>query len=367
MKRSCQPYDMKMTVTMQDVAQAADVSITTVSHVINATRPIAPATRARVQKALKELDYYKNSSARLLVRGCSDALGLIISDIDNPFYPQLIKGFERACHAERLELILGMTNYDRRNAEAAVRRMIEDRVRGVAIMSAEFDSKLVDRLLDRKIPVVRLDALELGPNQSAVHIDYSAGVQQAMDHLASLGHKNVAIVHGPKKVLSSRRYSRLLVNAVRGHGMRLLSCIEQANQPAGGIAAMQELIAKRIYPTAIICGKDLIAIGALGEALRLGWRVPGDVSIIGSDDIAFAVYCHPSLSTVHVQKDEVGLCAFRLLQKMFKDQGSHGVAVSIETEFIPRESTGQARPGNSVKEISQAYFGNRRRPGSFHG
>ena len=133
-----------MTITMHDVAEAADVSITTVSHVLNGTRPIAPETRKRVLKVIEDLNYYKNTSARLLVRGYSNALGLIISDLENPFFPQLIKGFERACHAEHLELVLGMTNYEQISAE-------------VAVMSSQFDSRLVDRLLDRDIPVVRLN------------------------------------------------------------------------------------------------------------------------------------------------------------------------------------------------------------------
>jgi DNA-binding LacI/PurR family transcriptional regulator len=334
---------MKITVTMEDVARAASVSITTVSHVVNDTRPIAPATRARVLKAIEKLSYYKNSSARLLVRGYGDALGLIISDIENPFYPQLIKGFERACHAERLELILGMTNYARPNAEAAVRRMIEDMVRGVAIMSAEFDLTLVERLLDRNIPVVRLDDPRQRRNQSCILIDYSAGITQAVEHLAYLGHRNVAIIHGPQTVLSARRYRQLLMDAVGRCGMRLMRCVEQESRPAGGIAGIQELLANQEYPSAILCGNDLIAIGAMGEASRSGWQIPGDVSIIGSDDIAFAVYCHPPLSTIAVQKDEVGISAFRLLQQMFKDKANRGFAVNISTQFIPRDSAGPAR------------------------
>jgi LacI family transcriptional regulator len=119
-----------MPVLMMDVARRAGVSVSTVSHVMNETREIAPATRERVMRAIRELNYYKNNSARLLVRGHSDTIGLIISDIENPFLPELVKSFERAASAAGLELLLGMTNYDRKKAEAAVRRMIENRVRG---------------------------------------------------------------------------------------------------------------------------------------------------------------------------------------------------------------------------------------------
>lgn len=332
-----------MTVTMRHVARAAGVSITTVSHVLNETRPIAPATRKRVLRAIRQLHYYKNNSARLLVRGYSDAFGLIVSDIENPFFPQLIKGFERACHAEHLELILGMTNYEGKSAEAVVRRMIEDKVRGVAIMTSDFDSKLVNRLIDRGIPVVRLNDGRLRRNQSSVRIDYSAGVRQAFEHLVAHGHKEVAIVHRPLQVLSARQYEQLLMRTARERGMRVTSCIEVESTPTGGMRAVQQLLRNRIYPTAIMCGNDLVAIGAMGEAMRSGWRVPDDVSIIGSDDISFGAYGHPRLSTVQVHKDEVGLRAFRLLQQMLKHKSADGIAVDVTTQFLARESSGPAR------------------------
>jgi len=332
-----------MTVTMQDVAEAASVSITTVSHVLNETRSIAPETRKRVLKAITDLHYYKNTSARLLVRGYSNALGLIISDIENPFYPQLIKGFERACHAERLELVLGMTNYEKTNADAAVRRMIEDKVRGVAIMSSQFDSKLVDLLLHQDIPVVRLNDSRLLPDKSNVRIDYSRGVLQAVEHLKSLGHSEVAIIHGPLTVLSARRYRKLLIDVLLEHGMKLLGCVEVDSSPTGGAAAIRKMRSKKLRPTAIICGNDLMALGAMGEALRSGWHIPDDISIIGSDDIAFAAYGHPPLSSIGIPKDKVGLCAFRLLQQMLREPGKPGVEVAVTTQFIPRESSGPAR------------------------
>ncbi len=333
-----------MTITMHDVAEVANVSITTVSHVLNGTRPIAPETRKRVLKAIEDLNYYKNTSARLLVRGYSNALGLIISDIENPFFPQLIKGFERACHAEHLELVLGMTNYEQINAEAAVRRMIEDKVRGVAVMSSQFDSRLVDRLLDRDIPVVRLNDSRLKRNKSNVRIDYSRGVLQAVEHLRSMGHRSVAIIHGPLKVLSAKRYRKLLIDIVREHGMQVVDCFEVDNRPTGGAAAIQQMRSRKLHPTAIICGNDLMAIGAMGEALRSGWRIPGDISIIGSDDIAFAAYGHPPLSSIGIPKDRIGLCAFQLLQTMLKDNGNQGAEIAVTTQFVSRESSGPARP-----------------------
>ena len=132
------------------------MSVTTVSHVLNNTREIAPETRRRVLEAIGKLNYYKNNSARLLVRGHSDTMGLIISDIENPFLPELVKSFERAASDGGMEVLLGMTNYEPRKAEAAVRRMIEARVRGVAAMTSQLDSRLVDRLFQAGLPAALL-------------------------------------------------------------------------------------------------------------------------------------------------------------------------------------------------------------------
>lgn len=333
-----------MPVLMQDVAKAANVSVTTVSHVLNDTRPIAPETRARVLKAIKDLNYYKNTSARLLVRGYSDALGLIISDIENPFFPQLIKGFEQACQAEHLELVLGMTNYERTHADAAVRRMIEDKVRGVAVMSTQFDSKLVDRLLARDIPVVLLNDARVGRNLSNIQVDYSIGVAQAIEHLGKLGHRDVAIIHGPPAVLSSNRYRKLLVKTVEQHGMHLVGCLGNDSSANGGAEGIRKLLQSKNRPTAVLCANDLVGIGAMGEAFRRGWNVPDRLSIIGADDIPFASYSHPPLSTVRIARNDIGRSAFKLLQAMEASKGNPGTEITVSTQFVPRESTGPMKP-----------------------
>ncbi len=330
----------RMQVLMQDVATAAKVSITTVSHVVNETRPIAPATRARVLKAIEELGYYQNASARSLVRGQSNVFGLIISNIENPFFTPLIKGFNDACQATHLELVLAMTNYEQENAEAAVRRMIQDRVGGVAIMSSQFDAQLVDRLLARDIPVVLLDDPNLRENKSSISIDYSIGISQAIKRLRALGHRDIAIIHGPLKLLSAKRFYSLTRETIEKFDMSVVGSVEGNYLPDSGVAAVQELLAQIDCPTAILCANDLMAIGAMSEALRLGWNVPDDISIVGADDIAFAQYSNPSLSTVRIPLSEIGRSAFDLLRRMEDGGERHGEEISVATEFIARESIG---------------------------
>ena len=333
-----------MPVLMADVAKRAGVSVTTVSHVINGTREIAPRTREGVLRAIKELKYYKNSSARLLVRGQSDLVGMLLSDIENPFFPPLVKSFERVASSAGLELTLGMTNYEPRKAEAAVSRMIESRVRGVAVMTSQIDSRLIDTLLHAEVPVVALDGARVGKGRSCLMLDYSTGILAAIEHLQRHGHRDVAIIRGPSTILSAVRYAEALRTSLRETGMNLLSEIEGDNQPEGGSDATEKLLrGGGDRPTAIFCNNDLMAIGAMGAAARLGLQIPRDLSIIGSDDIGMASYSNPSLSTVRLPRDAMGYEAFRLLERMAGQPLRRGVESCIATSFVARGSSGPCR------------------------
>ena len=340
-----------MAVLMKHVADKAGVSVTTVSHVMNGTREIAPATRARVLKAIQDLHYYKNNSARLLVRGHSDTVGLLISDIENPFLPELVKSFERAATGAGLEILLGMTNYEQKKAEAAVRRMIECRVRGVAVMTSQMDGQLIDQLHQAELPVVMLDASTFGRHQGSLAIDYAAGILPAVDHLYRHGHREVAIIHGPLGVVSAARYFELLREAIASRGMQLLGALECDGGAEAGARRAQVLLSAKRTPTAILCGNDLTAIGAMGMAARMGWSVPKDLSILGCDDIAMASYSQPSLSTVRIPRDAMGREAFRLLDKMLSAKSRRGNESVVAASFIARASSGEARrrsPGHGT-------------------
>ena len=331
-----------MPILMVDVAKRAGVSVTTVSHVMNETRDIAPKTKERVLEAIKELNYYKNSSARLLVRGCSDLVGLIISDVENPFLPALIKSFDRAAAAAGLDVLLGMTNYDPKKAESAVRRMIESRVRGVAVMTSQIDGRLIETLVQANVPVVALDLAKTAKGRSSVTLDYSTGAREAIDHLYTNGHRAVGIIHGPASIVSASRYEEVLRSTIREYGMTLTAAVEGDARPEGGAVGAEKLLRAKRSPTAILCGNDLTAIGAMGAASRLEISVPNEISVIGSDDIAMAAYSHPSLSTVRIPRDAIGHEAFRLLEAMHGPPLKRGIETCIGTSFIARGSSGRA-------------------------
>ncbi len=344
--------NVPMPVLMRDVARKAGVSITTVSHVLNDTRAVADETRARVRKAIAELSYYKNSSARLLVRGQSDLLGLIISDIENPFFPELIKSFERACAREQMEVLLCATNYDRGQAKNALRRMLENRVQGVAVMTSQFDRELEAQLTEKKVPLVLLGSPSTTSYRSNIALDYRKGLAEAIEYLYGLGHRKIALAIGPQDQLSAMEFKQAAVRELKRRGLNPFCIAEGDHQPESGARAVRELLKTAPRPTAVLCGNDRMAIGAMGAAEDLGFRVPGDVSIVGADDVWMTRYCQPPLTTIRIPRDTLGQLAFDVLMKMVRSKRKAGSAHVLETRLIVRRSTGEASreqlPGEKI-------------------
>src|SRR6201996_7922480 len=203
-------------MNIREVARRAGVSTATVSRVVNGTAPVDARTEKRVRLAIQRTGYYPNTHARTLGTGKSHIYGLIISDIENPFFPELVKCFERLAVEHDHEVLITNTDYQAARMEMCVRRMVERKVDGVAIMTSEMDPHLVQTLSGRGIPIVFLDTGAAGPGISNISLDYESGVDQAIDHLTSLGHTRIAYVRGPENLASARtRYEAFLASSQR--------------------------------------------------------------------------------------------------------------------------------------------------------
>jgi len=335
-----------MAVQMKDVAAKAGVSITTVSHIANNTRPVAEQTRERVLRAMRQLGYHKNVFGRRLARGRSDAYGLLISDIENPFFPELIRSFETASLERGCDVLLFSTNYDPERARMAVGRLIENRVQGAAIMTSQLDSALIDELVENDIPVVRLDAPEpaRGRARSNIRVNYATGAMEVTVHLRDLGHRNIAFIAGPQSRISARAYREVFLEVLRRLELPPARVLEGDNTMDGGATRVRALLEEPVMPTAILCGNDLAALGAMRALAEAGLRVPEDISIIGADDIAFARFSMPALTTIRVPRDALGRIAFEALDRMIRTKRRLGVHYPVETHLVQRQSTGPARP-----------------------
>jgi LacI family transcriptional regulator len=327
-------------MSIREVAKRAGVSTATVSRTINGSQDVSPLTAARVHKAIKELDFYPNTHARTLVSGQSRMLGLIISDITNPFFPDLVKSFEDQAVQHGLEVIIGNTDYDAKRMAGCIRRMVERKVDGVAIMTSEADPELVAELTRRNIPTVFLDTGKTGPRSANIVIDYAQGIQEALQHLFSLHHRRIGFITGPLNLESARIRHAAFLSGIEAHGDsdRLLVQIGD-HRIEGGAKAMKNLLQLPVPPTAVIASNDLSAIGALGVIHEAGLKVPGDVSLIGFDDISFARLTQPALTTVQISRTQLAITAFAALEKLIGKNVSPQIDHAIPTHLVMRAST----------------------------
>ena len=334
-------------MTIKAVAKLARVSTATVSRTINGTAKVSPRTEERVRRAIETLNFYPDTNARALGSGRSSMYGLIISDITNPFFPELVKAFEDIAVVHGQEVLIANTNYDPDRMKICVTRMLQRKVDGVAIMTSEMDNALVEVFSQRNIPLVFLDTGVPGPGVSCVKIDYSEGVDWAMEHLVRLGHKRVAFISGPMRLESARiRYRAFMKCTAREHLLEHPGLIQEGNHRVdGGHQAMLRIFDSGAKPTAVVASNDLTAIGAMGAISERGLRVPEDISVIGFDDIQLSAFTRPPLTTVSLPRAEIANAAFRaLLHARPKDgkKPTKGTEHTVHPTMVLRSSTGPA-------------------------
>jgi DNA-binding LacI/PurR family transcriptional regulator len=328
-------------MSIQEVARRARVSTATVSRTINNPRMVDPKTAKRVQKAIEDLRYYPNTQARSLVSGRSRILGLIVSDITNPFFPELVKGFEDVAIHNGYEILVSSTNYDSARMALCVRRMLERKVEGVAIMTSEMDKHLVDQFAHRNVPMVFLDVGPTGKGISNIVVDYAMGVNEAVDHLLSLGHRRIGFISGPMALKSARIRRSAFLRSVGRYGIHDDELLVQGSDHTvdGGLEAMTSMLASPGNPTAVLASNDLTAIGMMRAVRRAGLAVPRDISIVGFDDIRLAEFTEPPLTTVRLPRKELAEHAFHALLPDAGPQPQY----TVETHLVIRESTCRAR------------------------
>jgi LacI family transcriptional regulator len=270
-------------------------------------------------------------------------LGLIVSDIANPFFPELVKGFEQMAMSHKLSVIVTNTNYSSERMTMCVREMLEHKVDGVAIMTSEMDRKLIAELSHRKVPIVFLDVGKATDRISNISIDYAQGIRQAISHLAQLGHKRIGFISGPSHLKSARIRRAAFLEHLHSIGAVVSANLVQEgdHKIAGGQRAMEELLALKNPPTAVLTSNDLSAYGALNAIHAHGLNVPEDVSVIGFDDIDFSQFTKPPLTTIKISLTDLGHTAFRALQRVLRGD-ANGQEYTIATNLVVRASTGHA-------------------------
>lgn len=327
-------------MSLEDVAKRAGVSTATVSRVLNDLKVVKSSTRTRVLKAVQELNYHPNLHARTLAGGKSSTIGMIASNLENPFFFDVFRALEAAAHAQGYEVVVAHTGYEPEQLMRSVRLMIGRRVAGLAVIVSEMDPNLIRELTESKIPCVFYDVGEARGNISNIRVNYRLGIERIVEHLHGLQHRRLAFVGHHSSLGPTNERESAFVDAVS----RYAPAVEwrtamDKDSLDGGRKAARELLSSGFHPTAIICVNDFTAVGVLRELRAQGMRVPEDVSVTGFDDIELAQFCHPPLTTVHIPRNDIGSLAFRSLV------AEQGREVVIEPEIVLRESTGPA-PAN---------------------
>jgi LacI family transcriptional regulator, galactose operon repressor len=342
------------TVTIRDVAARAGVSTATVSRALRGRAGVEPATRAKVEKAARELRYRPSGVARSLKLRLTRTLGLIVTDIENPYFPQIIRAVEDAARGHGYSVVLADGRRDADREIQSLELLAAREVDGLLIASSALTERHRTWIDERPCPVVIMNSSSAFGSVPAVLSDNITGGRLATEHLLALGHRDIAFIASPvtaNLAVDERIDGVRRALASVGPGSAPLPVIDGGGSVEGGERAARELLTARPQTTALICYNDLTAVGALRGARALGWSVPGDLSVVGFDDIELAPYVDPPLTTVRQDTTAMGAWAVgTLLSLISRDPGDEGSEIPgamthrIAVSLVERGSTGPPRP-----------------------
>ena len=336
-----QPMQSKY-LTIHDVARAAGVSTATVSHAFNSTGRITGETRKHVLAVARRLKYYPNRHARSLASHSSRTLGVIVSDIENPFFAVAVRSFEARAHYWRYEVIVSETNYQLALMRRAAERMLEQKVRGVAILTSEMSPAWLQEIVQRDIPVTCFDLDFTSDRASNIKVDYAAGMHQVIDHLYRLGHRRIAFAGGQPtfKNIVSRQDS--YIACMERLGLDPGPIVIGNQRLEGGHQAGLAIAELSPRPTAVAAVNDLTAVGLIRAFSEKGLRVPEDISVTGFDNTDLAAYFLPRLTTVDMHPDVLGRSAADALHDGSSSARASAREYTIQINLVVGKSTGPA-------------------------
>jgi LacI family transcriptional regulator len=330
-------------MTLQEVAKRARVSPATVSRVLNNTGRVKATTRSRVLKAIEAIGYQPNIHARTLAHGHSRTLGMIVSNLKNPFFLDIFQTLEGDAHEGGYEVVVANTDYDPQQLLKQVGLMRGRRLAGLAVVVSEKEPTLLKKLADSTMPIVCYDVGAASHHSTNIKTNYGKATRKVVEYLYSLGHRRLAFVghHTALEPLQTRQRSFLEAVKECGDGVEYATAAD-TDSPLGGQSAARQIFASGFKPTAIVCCNDFMALGVLKAVREMKLAVPEDVSIVGCDNISLAEFACPPLTTTNVPRDRIGHLISQALMPRDDVSPLWGREISIEPELIIRDTTGPA-------------------------
>lgn len=347
--------------TVTDVARAANVSVATVSRVVNGHANVTPETRQRIQAVVKKLRYVPHSAARNLVMKRNHVVGVLLPDLYGMFFSELIRGIDAAARARHLQVLLSSSHGDSEEMSTAIRSM-HGRVAGLIILAPQRDERGISAL-DSSTPTVFINSAVSFGRWPSLRLDSYGGARAMVKHLVARGFKAIAHISGPEDNFDARERQR-------GYHDELTASLGRDQRPiyvrgdfseASGFDAAGALLANKRRPDAVFAANDMMAFGALAGFAKHGVEVPRDIAVVGFDDIPLARYVRPALTTMRVPIFELGNHAVEELVRVITDEPSRiGTAPSFLPELVIRESCGS--PGELHEQTSEPPRARPRRP-----
>jgi LacI family transcriptional regulator len=334
-------------ITIKDVAERAGVDPSTVSRVINNDRGLSvrKETSLRILEVIKELGYQPNSIARNLRRQTSDAVGMLIPDIINPLFPEIIKGIESSASAKDLSVILCNTDDDPEKELKMIRFLLGRMVDGFLLASVHMRDETIAEVEKSGIPYVLVNRGNRKGSGAYVVADNAAGARLAVQHLIDLGHKRIAHIAGflytDTGIERLEGYRKVLNGANIPFNPEYM--VETGYKEAEGYKAMSKMLRLPDRPTAVFAANDLLAMGAMLAINEKGLRVPEDISVVGFDDIWVAERITPALTTVKVSLYEMGRLAMDILFNKMKGFPLEQERIVLESSLVIRHSTAEVK------------------------
>lgn len=330
-----------MGVTIKDVARRANVSPSTVSRVFTGSANVSPANREAVLKAAKELNFKPNHMARSLKLNQTKTFGLLIPDISNPYYAQLARNTEIAAREHGYSLLLADSNEDLGREKSYLQGLIERMVDGVILATVGGCERHVEKAKEQ-VPIVTVGRRIDLTGVDSVFVDNEKVGYLAAEHLIELGHRSFAVIAGNVNVSSTRLRLQGFMRRLNEEGLSLAEewiqagsfSLEAGERMAGGLFAGQKDV-----PTGLFCFNDQLAIGAIKALKRMGYRVPGDISVVGCDNTYIATVFSPELSTINRPIDEMGSWAVRLLVERTAEKRKRSKRIELPPTLVVRSST----------------------------
>ncbi len=330
--------------SIREVAKRAGVSLGTVSNVLNRPEIVAKETRERVSSAIEEIGFVRNGSARQLRAGTSQHIGLVVLDVANPFFTEVARGVEDLANQAGYVVILCNSDDSVEKENHYLHVLEEQRTRGVLITPVQSDAGYLQRFRQRGIDVVLLDRTSRSKDLCSVAVDDVLGGELAAAHLLEEGHERIGFVHGPLSIRQIADRRRGVIQAVKMAGLdpdrAIIDITTQAQSAREGEECVEKLLNARIRPTAVFCANDLLALGLMRGLIKRGLAIPGDMALVGYDDVEFASILATPLTSIRQPKYELGRAAAELLLDEVNNPTSHQHQhIVYQPELIVRESS----------------------------